>query len=160
MRHGRAEEESGDGSDASRRLTPEGEERIRNEAAGLKYMCVRPDLILASTRLRARQTAEIVAQALGSSLTLESKLAHGCSLSNLAEVLARHLEPESVLVVGHNPDMSLIAGSLVGGKNLALSPGGVVFLETDLEPGKGRLVKLLTPEALMAAGAHLDSWEW
>src|SRR6266850_5759996 len=48
-----------------RPLTPRGEKRFRAAARGLVRICRRPDVLLSSPLVRARQTADIAAEAWG-----------------------------------------------------------------------------------------------
>ena len=50
-----------------RPLTPRGEKRFRVAAKGLARICRRPDVLLSSPLVRARQTADIAAEAWGRS---------------------------------------------------------------------------------------------
>ncbi|MGH2515746.1 MAG: SixA phosphatase family protein, partial [Ktedonobacterales bacterium] len=66
---------------------------------------------------RARETAELVGAALHASITLAPELTPGCELEGLAALLntATGTGPlESVLLVGHEPDLSMLIGLLIG----------------------------------------------
>jgi phosphohistidine phosphatase SixA len=52
-------------SDAARPLSPEGKEKMRKIARGMKALDLSFDLILSSPYVRARETAEIVAASSG-----------------------------------------------------------------------------------------------
>ena len=67
MRHGIAAElgEGGVIRDAERPLTPEGRARLEQAALGLRRLNPKYNFIFTSSLLRARQTAEVVAVALG-----------------------------------------------------------------------------------------------
>ena len=76
------------------------------------------DLILSSPYLRARQTAEIVAEAFKARkrLELSDSLTPGGSTKKLVELLNRlQPSPESVLLVGHEPYLSGLISLLVSG---------------------------------------------
>ena len=66
LRHGIAAPlaEENDFRDEKRRLTPEGELKLRRAAQGLKLLQVSFDLIVSSPLIRAKETAEIVAEVL------------------------------------------------------------------------------------------------
>ena len=77
------------------------------------------DLILSSPYLRARRTAEIVAEHLeaGRKLELSDTLTPGGSTRRLVELLNRlQPSPESILLVGHEPYLSGLISLLVSGK--------------------------------------------
>ena len=68
------------GPDAARPLSPKGEtqsERLGRFIAGIGF---RPDAILSSPKLRASQTADIVAGLLGVPVTLDERLASGVAI--------------------------------------------------------------------------------
>jgi phosphohistidine phosphatase len=152
LRHGIAEDGGIDVPDRSRRLTPEGIEKMRAEAEGMKRLKVKPDLILTSPLLRAQQTAEIVAKTLSLSdrLLEDERLAYGFDLGALKQIAADHPGVERLMVVGHNPGFSVVPGQLVGGAGIELKKGGLICLQTDrIEPGRAVLEWLLPPAALM-----------
>lgn len=101
VRHGIAvERDEHDGSDASRPLTPVGRSRMREAAAGLRTLFL-PELILTSPLLRARQTAEIVAEMCEAPLQVLEVLGTGEHRKVLAE--CARLGEARVALVGHEP---------------------------------------------------------
>ena len=117
------------------------------------------DLILSSPYVRARQTAEIVAETLKSNkrLSLSDELTPQGSPKKLVEFLQRiQPPPENVLLVGHEPYLSeFISLLLVGNTSLllVLKKGGLCKLTTDsLKAGRcATLQWLLTPKFMTAA---------
>ncbi len=106
LRHGIAEDahESPDGSDAARRLTPEGVKRTREVVSALAKGIDKPDIILSSPRVRARQTADLAAEAFGCDLREIESLGVG----HVREILSavRQTQQDSVMIVGHEPTFS------------------------------------------------------
>ena len=154
LRHGIAADAGPEGSgDAGRPLTTEGIEKMKEEARGLRRLGVRPDIVLSSPLVRARQTAEIVRHALGLESRLVDALAPGCDVARLRDVLGEYRSAERVMVVGHEPDFSSLIGALTGGGRVQLKKGGLarVDLET-VDEGTGALIWLLPPMALRRAG--------
>jgi phosphohistidine phosphatase len=98
--------------DAARELASEG----REQALALgELLAARPDvpvLVLSSPLVRARQTAEAIAQATGAPLRIEERLAPGATAAALVAALAGEMGP--VATVGHQPDCSEIAVVLTG----------------------------------------------
>ncbi len=82
-------------------------------AAGLAETGFRPAMILSSTAVRARTTAEFFAEALGVPLELQERL-YGASASALMDAAAASGHA-SVMVVAHDPGMSDFAAQLSGG---------------------------------------------
>jgi phosphohistidine phosphatase SixA len=109
--------------------------------------------------VRARQTAEIVAQALGLEKNLEelSALAPGNSPSDLWTSLAPYRDREHLLLVGHEPFLSAVFSYLLTHderRSIAVDfkKGGVCRIEiTALPPSKaGTLHWFLAPKQLRA----------
>jgi phosphohistidine phosphatase len=162
LRHGLAEERapSGPGRDADRRLTPKGKRKVWRVAAAMEALGLRFDAILSSPYVRARETAEIVAEAfnLAGALSFVSALTPGGSHEMLVRAL-RELKPrpEAVLLVGHEPHLSEFASLLVSGSArgvLVLKKAGLCKLFTDsLTAGRCAVLEyLLTPKQLELMG--------
>jgi len=107
MRHGIAIDANDPSvlDDNQRPLTNKGVKRMRRAARGLRRLGINFDGILTSPILRARQTADIVAGALGMESLLEeiSGLAIESSVEHLLFGLTRYQDREHLLLVGHQP---------------------------------------------------------
>jgi phosphohistidine phosphatase len=158
LRHGIAVERgsSGDEDDSERSLTAKGERRLRRSAEGMLALGLTYDLILSSPYLRARQTADIVAQILktpdGVQLT-DTLMPAGSPRQVLAALHADYRGRQDVLLVGHEPYLSrLISTLLTGGPNLSvvMKKGGLCTLAVEtLRFGRcASLISLLTPGQL------------
>ena len=142
--------------DEKRALTPEGRERIRKAARGLRKLGVEFDFILSSPLVRAVETTEIIAHALGlSSKDVEQTetLAPKASSDELFAEIKRRAGAESVALVGHQPDLgNLISQIVTGGEGLRvqLKKGSVCFIDVveTVPTLRGTLVWLLTPKQL------------
>jgi phosphohistidine phosphatase len=112
-------------SDAERPLTDRGRARMERAARGMARMGLSFDAILTSPYVRARQTAEIVAAVLGNprSLAVEEALASGAHWTNVRGALASSSAGPSVLLVGHEPDMSRMTADLLDAGRGALEFG-------------------------------------
>jgi phosphohistidine phosphatase len=64
VRHASAEVAAAGMGDADRRLTPDGAQRMRRAAAGLKRLGIIADAVLSSPLPRAEETASILVRAL------------------------------------------------------------------------------------------------
>jgi phosphohistidine phosphatase len=157
LRHGLAVEPGTPGfRDADRPLTAEGEQKLRQCAQAMAALELSFDLILSSPYVRARETAEIVAAALGArkKLELEECLTPSGSTRSLVTRLSG-LGPkvEEVMLVGHEPYLSGLISLLVWGQNAGLvtmKKGGLCKLAVD-SPKHGRcatLEWLLTPKQM------------
>ena len=162
LRHGLAVERgtAGYAKDADRPLTPKGERKLWQIAEAMEALKLSFDVILASPYLRARQTAELVAEGLGARKRVEftETLTPRGKSEDLIELLrSRKPLPESVLLVGHEPYLSELVSTLIsGGTQVALifKKGGLCKLEVNsLRHGRcAALAWSLTPKqmALMA----------
>lgn len=139
-------------SDDVRPLSAKGEEQARRVARFCKRHELRPGIVLSSPFLRADQTARTVAEALGVEFLPCAFLAAGMSPSLAFEELPAFRRFETVLIVGHEPDLSALGGALLGtGKAGALHmrKAALAALEVDsLTPGGARL-DFLVPAKLM-----------
>jgi phosphohistidine phosphatase len=156
MRHGPAVTRgTATGEDSSRPLTPEGKEKVQQNARGLVKAGFEADWIVTSPLVRAAETAEIVADAFEPSVSTDfsDALKPGAAPEALIAFLARHLERRRVLLVGHEPDLSQLAGRLIGAgrhANLGFKKGGCCLIRFTEFPPKmpGELVWWLTPRIL------------
>jgi phosphohistidine phosphatase len=86
-----------------------------------------PAAVLSSPLLRARETAEAIARAVGLVLETDERLAPGATLAAVREAVEGRADP--VVVVGHQPDCSEIVFALTG-REEPFKPGA--FLEVEL----------------------------
>jgi len=139
-----------DGPDARRPLSDKG--RGQAERLGAHLAAIGADLgpFLTSPKVRAFETAEIVARALGAELTVEHRLGGAFDRTSLEAILAERGDPERVCLVGHDPDFSEILADLLGVRELPMRKGAVVRLDVDrpLESGAGTLRWLLPPNLI------------
>ena len=108
--------------DELRRLTDAGREQAR--ALGERLAPARPNVVLTSPLLRARQTAEAIAAATGAALRSDARLAPGATAEALLEAVDG--AGETVVTVGHQPDCGEIAAALTGKPVPRFPPAGVV----------------------------------
>ncbi len=122
------------GGDSRRRLTAEGAEKMRRAAKGMKALELTFDLIVSSPYLRAKETAEIVAEVLrpGRKPEFSTTLTPDGNPKELIEELKRkHGDKKQVLLVGHEPYLSRLISLLTSG-----------HARTFIEMKKGALCKL------------------
>lgn len=151
LRHGIAEDsETWKGDDAERPLTRVGCERMEREAKTFADLDLAPDAILTSPLVRAKQTAEIAAAALKKRAIEDRRLAPGFDTKRLAQILQDRAGADSVMLVGHEPDMSETIGRIAGGANVDLKKGGLAYVEMQNPSSlSGVLVWLLPPKVLV-----------
>ena len=130
MRHGPAEDDAPTGRDADRVLSAAGRERVRAVAQALLDQGEAPFAILSSPLARSLETAEIVAevthlprrarenekaQLAGATGGVEIRRELGMGVEKLA-LLAELVRAgrKRVMIVGHEPDLSMLVTSLTG----------------------------------------------
>ena len=163
MRHGIAADlgENGVLNDADRPLTLEGRAKLKQAAVGLRELGLKFNVIFTSPLLRARQTAEVVAEVLDLQhrVKILDSLAPGRQFAQgeggHAEIFLElgAYQFDRALLVGHMPDLSeLTSYLLTGNRNLHVEfkKGSLANVEvTSLPPrGPGLLRWLLTPKQL------------
>jgi phosphohistidine phosphatase len=155
FRHGIAEDHGPDGTDASRRLTKEGIERTAEAARGLAKIADAPGAVLTSPKVRARQTADLVADAFGERAEVLDALADE-DFEAILRALAKR-EEETIVIVGHEPTFSRLVEFVCTGQvrgSVEMKKAGCACVELELQrSGKvtfGRLHWLATPRMLRA----------
>lgn len=151
MRHGPAEERGPGVEDTTRALTREGERRTAEAIAGLKKVLPTVHRVISSPLLRARQTASLLGEAFGLEVDTEELLAPGGKASML---LTWGPSEKTVAMVGHEPDLSQLAGFLLSGEPksvLELKKAGCVLLSVEAVV-RARLIWSLTPKVLRRLG--------
>ena len=157
LRHAKAQPDDPNG-DWAREQTGRGRRNAAAIGAELLALVGRPDAIVTSDAARARQTAELVAEATGfdTPLTLEPDV-YGADLATLIRIV-RGLPDEAgcVVLVGHNPGLEELTAALTNSDAAAvhLPTAGLAHLEfavarwDEVRPGRGRLLGLTTPRDL------------
>ena len=147
LRHGKAGSPSAADDDA-RELTAAGIDALQRAAPLWRRVNLRPDIILSSPLARARQTADLVTEAIGGEVLLDDRLRPGASWGDLARAMAAHPDARRVLFVGHEPDLSSTVAHLTGAASVRMRKGGLACVEFYgiPEPGGGELAWLLDPD--------------
>lgn len=156
LRHGIAvEPDEWRGSDFDRPLTGEGRSRLEREAAAIAELSLGIERIVTSPLLRARQTAEIVADRLRlrGGPVVDERLGLGFNRRRLQEVLADH-DGVTVALVGHEPSMSATIGSAIGDASIELKKAALACVDLPDPASTGTLVFLIPPKVLVALGRH------
>jgi phosphohistidine phosphatase len=143
VRHGQAEERGEAWPDDSKRpLTRAGSSRLRRSAQGLAELGITFDVLLTSPFVRARQTAEVIADCMAPkpAIVLVDSLAPGGSYQALVTDLEKHARRARIALVGHEPGMGELAARLAGLRHpLEFKKGAVCRIDVDAlrlsEPG-------------------------
>jgi phosphohistidine phosphatase len=110
-----------------RALTPEGRRAARDLGERLAADGVRPDALISSPLLRARETASEIGRAVGVEPEADERLGSGATAAGLREAVEGR--GETVVAIGHQPDCGRIAAELGDGVEPPFPPAGVVVLE-------------------------------
>ena len=142
MRHGQASNMAE--TDHERPLTQKGRSRTESTARVLANLEVAPDAIFASPRVRAQETAQIIAEALNVTVTTSDLVNFNFDTDSL-EVLIGGMEHDAqVMLVGHNPSMSEVTEELTG-TSINLKTGAIACVDVDPDDlEKGQLQWLVT----------------
>jgi len=167
LRHAEAEPH-GTRPDSERRLTLRGEQQARAAGVAIQRLAVAFDEVLFSPKVRARATAELAAEGWSAQqrelLREHPPLAGGFDSSQAIDALVRVLAQDGrLLLVGHEPDLSLTVGGLTGGR-IDLKKGGLAAVRLEGTAPRlgddgvvGELALLMRPRELaLIAGVPID----
>jgi len=155
-RHAIAEDLRGRMKDEDRKLTTEGRKKFHRAAEGFLKLVGKKAVakILSSPLVRARETAEILAEVMGvSEVELLSGLAPPGDLRVVVREVRRLGGPSGgVVVVGHEPIFGDWVGELCFGRagHLKLKKGGIAAIELAVAGTRGELRALWEPAVLRA----------
>ncbi len=149
IRHAIAAPAHRDLRDEDRPLTAPGVESFRRTAAVLARVARKPRAILTSPHLRARQTADIVAQAWGDGRPIiVPALAEG-DWPDLCRALAEYDDHDTIALVGHESWISALTARFLGGRRrraFDYRKGGAALIDVqDLRACKGTLLWFIPP---------------
>jgi phosphohistidine phosphatase len=145
-------------NDALRPLTTAGIRKFRKAAVGLAHCLPKRAVLLTSPYVRARETAVILAEALGARKPVEcSELAAGESVHECFALLRKRKEA-AVVLVGHEPNLSTFMATALAGEavrmKLEFKKGGAACVDFPrrIGPGQATLCWMLPPRVLRSLG--------
>ena len=152
LRHGKSSWKDTSIADFDRPLKKRGKRAAEAVGQDIRRLNRCPDLIISSAARRARETAEIVSKSAGCEepVIVTEKLymsGYRAYLQALVPVDAKH---ETVMLVGHNPDVENLVQHLTG-QPVTLPTAALVTMEwqadswTHALDASGRLVSVTTP---------------
>jgi phosphohistidine phosphatase len=157
LRHAKTQPDAPAG-DHARELTERGHRNAAAMGDYIKTLAGTPDAIITSDATRARQTAEIVATAVGFAdpLTVVPRMYDADVETLLALVRSILDEVDTAIIIGHNPGFEELAEALAGNhdQGVRLPTSGLALLEFDVErwdaarAGTGRLREVTTPRTI------------
>ena len=157
MRHAKSDWSRPDVSDFNRPLKKRGRRDAPLIGRVLRLNDTVPEIILSSSALRARQTAELAAAEFGGSPSLEYMDAFypGSTESFLHSIKSLPDSISRVMLVGHNPAMEdAVESFLDGAVNLRMPTAGLVCLEagsadwSSMKPGGCTLRWFIIPRLI------------
>ena len=147
MQHGEALAET---DDPARPLTGAGRAAVERVAGRAQAAGVRVDRCLHSGKLRAEQTAMVLAGAVGARIEARTGLAPNDPVAPVAQWLRGSVEDRSIALVGHLPFLDRLASLLIGDDENAhvieFQMGGLVKLVPKQQGAGFAVAWALTPE--------------
>jgi phosphohistidine phosphatase len=149
VQHGDAKREK---EDPSRPLSEKGIRDVEHVASHISRLNIEVKEVLHSSKLRAKQTAEIMAE----KLKIEKGISETDGLAPLddASIWEERLKKrhDSLMLVGHLPHLGKLASLLLCGDKernvISFKMGGIVCLKRD-DAGSWSLQWMITPETLI-----------
>jgi|SRR5579862_323269 phosphohistidine phosphatase len=138
--------------DEKRALDKEGVEQCGYVGRALATLDAQVDVIISSPLKRATQTASLVGNEMGyeGKLQIEAGLMPGASFADFRKIMEKYASQESIMVVGHNPNLSQFLGTVISESgceaSVDLKKGAVA--RVDMRRSSGTLQWCLTPKAL------------
>lgn len=154
FRHAKSDWDTPFGQDHERGLARRGILAARQMGTLLAQSGQLPERILCSTAVRARTTLELAVKEGGWDCPVEyTEDLYGASAESILELLqALKGEPDSVLLVGHEPTWSDLTSRMIGGGAVHFPTAAMACLDCavetwkDLEFGLGRLKWIMPPK--------------
>lgn len=134
LRHGQAEPGIGPIGDLKRPLSEVGKSHINQLSWVLESRKITFDLILASPAIRTSQTSKIISKNVFSKENLEVDEIYEAELIDLLNILNKiDNRVENLLLVGHNPSLSILATYLTGNDSINMSPGMLAIIQIEVD---------------------------
>lgn len=162
LRHGKSDWDTGHDADHERALTRRGRKSAALMGTYLSRIGQEPDLVLTSSAVRARTTAELAGEA--GHWTCPRRVLPELYGASVADVLrcvsVQDNRLARLLVVGHEPTLSDLLSGLVGGGRVRVPTAALACVEVDVDRwcdvklGLGELQWLVVPRALTAFADH------
>lgn len=151
LRHADAgDPEAWDRPDAERPLSDKGRKQARRLGDHLASIGFRADAIITSPKIRAAETAQLVAERIEGTVAVDERLAGLFDLDVIEAILHDAGDPDEAMLVGHDPDFSELLSVLCAAAGVTMRKGAFARIEVDrpLRPGGGTLRWLIPPDAV------------
>lgn len=167
LRHAKSDWSKPGGRDQDRPLNARGREAAPKMGAYMAKHALKPDLVLASTAERVRETLDLVLPAFAKApkIVRDDRL-YEAGPEQLLEIIQETTAGvHSLLLVGHNPGMAELAAMLMASGDVEtrqkliekFPTGGLAIIDfpagewAKLKPKSGRLERFVVPRALETA---------
>lgn len=142
--------------EAERPLTAKGVQKTREVALGLRALKAKPDVLITSPFVRAAQTAEIFAEALGfavEKIRVSEALKPAADPAAIVQELSA-LKAKEVMCFGHGPHVDRLIEHVAGARSTftELKKAGVACLERTGGHSRWQLRWMATPKILRELG--------
>jgi phosphohistidine phosphatase len=138
--------------DEKRALDKEGIEQCGYVGRALAAMEAQVDVIISSPLKRCTQTASLVGNEMGyeGKLQIDAGLRPSAALADFRKLLEKYSGQESIMVVGHNPNLSQFLGTVISesGCEASVELKKSAVARVDMRRSSGTLQWCLTPKAL------------
>jgi phosphohistidine phosphatase len=156
FRHGKSDWDAPYSTDHERPLANRGTEAARCMGRVLAQTGQIPDLAVTSTAVRARDTLQLAAQAGRWHCPMRSvdALYEASAGEALLWIRALDQNPECLLLTGHEPTWSELAGRLVGEALIKVPTGAMLRIDfaidawSEIDAGQGELRWLIPPKLI------------
>lgn len=156
FRHGKSDWDTPFTSDHERQLATRGKLAARCMGRLLRQIGQVPDLAVSSSAVRARDTLHLAANAgrWACPVRIEAALYESSPDDVLDWIRRLQDNPESLLLAGHEPTWSALAGQLIGGALLRVPTAAMLRIDCEIEqwsqiaPAAGELRWLMPPKTV------------
>ena len=159
IRHGKAAVRNDEQDDALRELTAKGKDELKKSMSSL-HLLLKADQAVrlwSSPKLRARQTAKIIAASLPVKEIVYFDFIGSGDFNGLCSELEKIAEPAAVVIVGHDPYLSDWSEK-ISGFSLPYKKGAAAGFKIDaLSPLSGEVQWLIQPKTLQRIGRESEA---
>ncbi len=155
VRHGEAENGGGLNPDSGRSLTQKGSADIEKIGRFIRASHLKVTQVFHSPYLRTRLTAEILSNEIGfeGEPISSSELSAGATCNDFLTCLASFSNSDTILLVGHNPDITQFAAKLLGNhqfsENIVFQPGSSMAINVAREKfDQGQILWAISPDLI------------
>ncbi len=138
--------------DEKRGLDEDGIEQCRYVGRALGALDVAVDVVISSPLKRATQTASLVGNEMGfeGKLQIDPALRPEATFADFRRLLGKYSRHETIMVVGHNPNLSKFLGTLIGepGAESAVDLKKGAVARVEVQRDAGTLNWCITPKLL------------